>query len=120
MERVLHVHAKGVKIKKFLDLDVLTMHLLQKGFMKKYLCWYAYREPYILHDTIIEMIIESTSNSSNVHGVVDDNSNPYMNMVMDAMKINQCHADQCLMVDEKPNANTTTFFYLLKDFDEPL
>jgi hypothetical protein len=24
------------------------------------------------------------------------------------------------MVDEKPNANTTTFFYLLKDFDEPL
>jgi hypothetical protein len=120
VERVLHVHAKGVKIKKFLDLDVVTMHLLQKRFMKKYLCWYAYREPYILHDTIIEMMIESTSNSSNMHEVVDDNSNPYMNMVMDAMKINQCHADQCLMVDEKPNANTTTFFYLLKDFDEPL
>jgi hypothetical protein len=43
-----------------------------------------------------------------------------MNMVMDAMEINQCHADQCLMVDEKPNANTTMFFYLLKDFHEPL
>jgi hypothetical protein len=23
------------------------MHLLQKGFIEKYLCWYAHREPYV-------------------------------------------------------------------------
>ena len=33
---------KRCKNKKFLYLDVVTMHLLQKWFMKKYLCWYAY------------------------------------------------------------------------------
>jgi hypothetical protein len=33
MEAVLGVHARGVKIKKFLDRDVVMMHLLQKMFM---------------------------------------------------------------------------------------
>ena len=55
-------------------------------------------------------MIGSTSNSSNVYGFIDDNNNPYMNIVMDAMKINQGHADQCLIVDEERNANTTMFF----------
>jgi hypothetical protein len=30
VERVLDIHARGIKIKKFLDVDVLTMLLLQK------------------------------------------------------------------------------------------
>jgi len=34
-------------------------------------------------------MVRSTSSSSNVHGVVDENSNPYKNMVMDAMRMNQ-------------------------------
>jgi hypothetical protein len=29
---------KRCKNKKFIDPDVVTMHLLQKGLMKKYLC----------------------------------------------------------------------------------
>jgi hypothetical protein len=41
-------------------------------------------------------------------------------MVMDAIKINQGHANQCLIVDEEPNANTTKFFDILKDFEKPL
>jgi hypothetical protein len=41
-----------------------------------------------LHDTMVEKMVGSTSSSSNVFGVVDDNSNPYMNMVIDAIKIN--------------------------------
>ena len=69
------VHARGVKIKK--------------GFMEKYLCWYAHREPYVPHDTMIERMVELTSSSSNVHGDIDDNSNSYRNMVMDAMRMNQ-------------------------------
>jgi hypothetical protein len=57
--------------------------------MEKYMCWYAHGEPYVPHDTMIGRIIYSTSSSSNVHGVVDDNSNPYRNTVMDAIEMNQ-------------------------------
>ena len=35
---VLDVHARDVKNKNFLNLDVVMMHLLQKGFMEKYMC----------------------------------------------------------------------------------
>ena len=95
------------------------MHLPQKGFVKKYLCWYKRIEPYILHDTIIEMMIGSTSSSSNVHEVVDDNSNPYMNMYgCDENKLGSYRSmSNC---SEEPNANTTMFFDLLKDSNEPL
>jgi hypothetical protein len=61
-----------------------------------------------------------TSNASNVHGVVDGNNNFYMNMVMDVIRMNQSHVVQCPIIDEEPNADATRFFYLLKDFDEPL
>jgi len=50
MEAILDVHVSGVKIKKFIDIDVVNMHLLQKKrFMEKYLCWYAYEEQYVPH-----------------------------------------------------------------------
>jgi len=56
--------------------------------VKRYLCWFAYGEPYVPHETIEEMIVGSTSNSSNVHEVVDDNSNSYRNMVIHTMRMN--------------------------------
>ena len=84
------------------------------------MCWYAHREPYVLYDTMVERMIELTSNSSAMHGVVDDNSNPYKNMVMDAMRISQGNAGQYPIVDEEPNLDATKFFDVLKDFDEPL
>jgi hypothetical protein len=62
----------------------------------------------------------STSSVSNVHGVVDDNSNSYRIMVMDAMRMNQEHADQYPIIDEEPNADATMFFDLLKDSNKPL
>jgi hypothetical protein len=55
-----------------------------------------------------------------MHGVVDDNSNPYRNMIMDAMRMNQGYTSQCSIVDEEPNADAIRFFYILKDFDELL
>jgi hypothetical protein len=62
-----------------------------------------------------------TSSASNVHEVVGDNSNLYRNMVIDAMRINQGYAGQFPIIDKESNANVTRFFfYLLKDFDEPL
>jgi hypothetical protein len=36
-------------------------------------------------ETMIEMMVESISSSNNMHEVVNDNSNTYRNMVMDAM-----------------------------------
>jgi hypothetical protein len=59
--------------------------------MKKYLCWYAHKEPYVTHDTIVERMVRLTSSYSNVHGVIDDNSNSYRNMVMDVIGMNQGH-----------------------------
>ena len=38
---------------------------------------------------MIERVVGSTSSVNNVHGVVNDNSNPYKNMVMDVMRMNQ-------------------------------
>jgi hypothetical protein len=79
---------KRCKNKKFLNTDVVTMHLLQKGFLKRYLCWFAHGEPYVPHETKVGRMVRSTSSSSNIHEVVDDKSNPYRNMVMDAMRMN--------------------------------
>jgi hypothetical protein len=100
---------KRCKNKNFLDPDVVSMHLLQKRFLEKYMCWYTHRQPYVPHDTMVEMMIGSTSSVSNVHRVVDENSNSYRNMVMDAIRMNQDHAGKCSIIDEEPNANTAMF-----------
>jgi hypothetical protein len=39
-----------------------------------------------------------------VHGAVDDNTNPYKNMVMDAMWMNQGYESECPTENEEPNA----------------
>jgi len=44
---------------------------------------------------MIERMVGSTFNASKVHEVVDDNSNSYRNMVMDAMRMNQGCVNQC-------------------------
>jgi len=64
------------------------MHLLHKRFMEDYVCWYAHGELFVRNKSMVERMVGSTSNASNVHGVVNDNSNPYRNMVMDAMRMN--------------------------------
>ena len=61
---------------------------------------------------MVEMTVWSTSSSSNVHEVVNNNSNPYRTMVMDAMRMNQGHVGQCPIIDEEPNADTTRFFFI--------
>jgi hypothetical protein len=65
-----------------------------------------------------ERVIGSTSSVSNVHEATNDNTNPYKNMVMDAMRMNQCNVSQCPIVEEEPNADAARFFDLLKDSDE--
>jgi len=92
----------------------------KKRFIKRYLCWFAHRKPYVPCETMIERIIGSTSSSSNVYEVVDNNNNPYKNMVMNAMRMNQGYVSQCLIIDEELNVDVTKVFDILKDSDKPL
>jgi hypothetical protein len=69
---------------------------------------------------MVENMVESTSSSINVHGVVDDNSNRYKSMVINAMRMNQGDAGKFSIADEEQNADTTRFFDLLKDYDKSL
>ena len=69
--------------------DVVTMHLLIKGFMEGYMCWYARRELFVPNKSMVERMVGSTSSASNVYEVGNDNSNPYRNMIMNAMRMNQ-------------------------------
>ena len=105
VEATLDVHIRNIRIKNFIDPDVVTMHFLQKEFM----CWYVYIKPYVSHYTMVERMVESTSSATNVYGVVDNNNNPYRNMVMNVMRMNQ-GVDQCPIIDEEPNTDTTSFF----------
>jgi len=52
--------------------------------------------------------------------VIDDNNIPFMNMVMDVIRMNRDYFCQCLIIDEEPNEEMTRFFDLLKDSDKPL
>jgi len=55
-----------------------------------------------------------------MHEVVDDNSIPYRNMVIDVIGMNQDYFGQYSIIDEEPNEEMTRFFDLLKDSDKPL
>jgi hypothetical protein len=52
---------------------------------------------------MVERMVGSASSFSNVHEVLDNNSNPYRNMIMDMMIMNQVHTSQCSIIDEEPN-----------------
>ena len=96
------------------------MHLLTNKFMEDYLCWYAHGELFVPNENMVERVVGSTFSASNMHEVVNDNSNPYRDMVMDVMRMNEGNVSECPIVEEKPNADATRFFDLLKDSDEPL
>jgi hypothetical protein len=61
------------KNKKYMHPDVIMMHLLYKGFMEDYLCWYAHRELFVCNESKVERVVGSTSSASNVHGVANEN-----------------------------------------------
>jgi len=87
--------------------------------LKEYLCWFVQEKFNVFYEIMIKMIVGSTSSSSNMQGAVDNNYNRYKSMIMDAMRMNQCYAGKCSIVDEKLNINVTRFLKLLKDSDEP-
>jgi uncharacterized iron-regulated protein len=88
--------------------------------MEKYFCLFAYEEPYISYEIMVEKMIDLTFNSNNVHGVIDDSSNHYRSMMMDEMRINQVYTSEYSSVDEERNTYSIRFLELLKDFNGPL
>jgi hypothetical protein len=88
--------------------------------MENYQYWYAHGEVFVSKRRMGETVVVSISNASNVHKAANDNTNPYRNMVIDAMRMNQGNVSQCPIIEEEPNADATRFFDLLKDSDEPL
>jgi hypothetical protein len=88
--------------------------------MEKYLCRFAHGEPYVSYKTMIEIMVRSTSSSSSVYGVEDDNNNPYNYIIMDATRLNQGYACKCSIIDEKLNEDATRLFYLLEASNKPL
>ena len=100
---------KKCKNKKFLNLNVVIMHLLQKRVHGKYMCWFAYEEPFF-YENMVEKMVMSNFSSSTMHGVINYNSNRYRSMIMDAMRINKCDAGEFAIVDEESNVDATRFF----------
>jgi hypothetical protein len=66
---------------------------------------------------MVKRTVGSNFNYSNVHRVVDDNNNPYRNMVINVMRMNQGYASKCSIVDEVPNAGVPMSFDLLKKYN---
>jgi len=64
---------------------------------------------------MVERMIKLTSSASNKYGVVDDNSNPYKDMIMNVIRMNQGYVGQYSIIDEESNADATKFFNFLKD-----
>jgi len=88
--------------------------------MQIFLCWFVHGEPYIPYKIMVEKIAGSISTSNNVHEVVNDNSNPYKSMMINAIRINQSYVGHWSIIDDEPNTDATKFFDLLKDFDKSL
>jgi hypothetical protein len=47
---------------------------------------------------MVERMVNSTFSSSNMHEVIDDNSNHYRSKAMDAKRMNQDYAGECSSV----------------------
>jgi len=48
---------KMCKNKKFLNSDVVVIHLLHKGFLEEYMCWYAHGKSFVPHETMVERMV---------------------------------------------------------------
>jgi len=51
-----------------------------------------------------------------MYRIVDDTIDPYKNMVIDAMRMNQGHTGQCPIIDEELNVDVARFFYFFERF----
>jgi hypothetical protein len=59
---------------------------------------------------MLKRIIGLASSSSNIYKVINDNSNYYKSMIIDAMRINYDYSSKCLCFNEEPNIDATKVF----------
>ena len=72
---------------------------------------------------MLERMVGSIYSSSNIYKFVDNNNNPYRNMMMDVMWMNHDYSSEGsynILLDEESNINVAKFFELLKDYNKPL
>jgi hypothetical protein len=74
------------------------------------LYWFAQGEPYVPYKTMLKIIVSSTSCSSNIYGVINDNSNRYRSMVIDATWMNHGYSSESSHVNKEPNVDETRLF----------
>ena len=84
------------------------------------MCLFALGEFYVPNNTILERIVGTTSSCNNIYEVLDDNSNHYISIMMDVMRMNHDYSGEDLSVDEKPNMYAGRLFKILKYSDELL
>jgi hypothetical protein len=68
-------------------------------------------------------IVGSTFSCNNIYEVLEDNSNHYRSIMMDAMSMDLGYSSEGSRVDKESNVNVARvffFFYLLRDFYKPL
>jgi len=104
------------KNQKFLKEDDVCKHLLTKGFLPCYENWTVHGEPYVPEPILAE------PSSIRISHVVNDVclENPYRNLVMDAMGVNDAHVSSPVVAEELSNPKATNFYKLLKATEEPL
>ena len=71
--------------------------------MKDCLCWYAHGELFVPDESMEEQVVGSTSSTSNMHEVGNENCNPYRNMVIDAMRMSEGNVRECPIIDVAPS-----------------
>jgi hypothetical protein len=59
---------------------------------------------------MLKIMVGSTSSSSNIYGVIDNNSNRYKSMVIDAIRMNHGYSSESSHVDDEPNVDETKLF----------
>jgi hypothetical protein len=100
----------------FLKEDDVCKHLLTKGFLPCYENWTVHGKPYVPEPILAE------PSSIGISHVVNDVclENPYRNLVMDAMGVNDAHVSSPVVAEELPNPEATNFYKLLKAAEELL
>ncbi|KAJ7982364.1 Transposon protein, putative, CACTA, En/Spm sub-class, expressed [Quillaja saponaria] len=89
--------------------DEITVHLFKKGFLRNYKWWTLHGEG--------EEWLGETSNDRGVD--IEDSSNRYVDMVMDADGPDFNWDEESQLPDE-PNSDAKRFFELLQSADEKL
>jgi len=104
----LYIHVWSITIKSFTIKMLWWCFYLKKSFSINTCVDLHTEEPYVPYQTMLEMMVNSNSSSRNIHEFVNDNSNPYRSIVMDAMKMNQDYSGEDsfnILLYKEPNVD---------------